>query len=110
MAEKPVTGRDVWGYVNTFKENQRDNVLRKILEVDILEKFLATTDGRLLLNSVVDRITDETMRIVSLAVAGGATAEIEHAALKINLAYDFMKNLATIAAEGGKHKENLQTK
>lgn len=104
------TNQELVEYISRFKDVQREYVLKQLLEVDLLAKFLATTEGRLIINKVVDGIANETMSIVSLAISGGKTAEIEQAALRINVAYDFMYALAKIASEGGAHKENMKKK
>jgi len=109
---KEWTNQDLQEYVNSgnFSENQRDNVLKEILEDGLIEKFLGTTEGRLILDKTVDLITSDTMLIVRLAVKGGSESEITHAALRINTAFNFMHGLAEIAVKGGEHIKRMKKK
>jgi hypothetical protein len=99
---------DLREYVGLFKERERENVLQQILESELLGKFLATTEGRLILDNVVDGITAQTMKIVSLSASGKNVDEIIDAARKISIAYEFMYGIATKATQGGDHVEAIK--
>jgi fatty acid/phospholipid biosynthesis enzyme len=104
------TNQDLIEYVSRFQDQQREYVLKQLLESDLLEKFLGTTEGRLMLNSVVDSIAAETGNIVRLATDGVAdnAEKMAHAALKINVAYNFMFNLAKMSEYGQTHVTKMK--
>jgi uncharacterized membrane protein YcjF (UPF0283 family) len=106
------TNQDLVDYISRFKDVQREYVLKQLLESDILAKFLGTTEGRLILNNVVDSITAETMNIVRLSTVGQLqdTAEIMQSGRKINAAYNFMYSIAKIAEDGQIHTEKMKKK
>jgi hypothetical protein len=107
--EKEWTGADLIKYVNSprFQETERDYVLKQILESEVLAKYLSTTEGRVIMGYVVDSIAANVMKIVSLASSGKDVKDIERAALDISLSYNFMYNLAKIAAKGQEHLDNM---
>lgn len=102
--------QDLMEYVQFFDERQKEAVLKKILEHDLLGSFLATSQGRLILDNVIDQIRDYTMRIVSLSVDGTEKNKdaIFDAALNIRVAYNFMYKIAAIADDGEKIEEQLK--
>jgi uncharacterized protein YejL (UPF0352 family) len=89
------------------KDSPRQAVLNQVTTNDLLAEFLGTTNGRLILGSVVDSITADVMNIVGLAVSGGKTDEVIQqivgSAQRINVAEKFMRGLATIASTGKQH-------
>jgi hypothetical protein len=113
MTEKEWTNEDLSNYITHFSENQREYVLKQILESELLQQFLGTTEGRLILNSVVDKIRDNTMKIVSLATKDCECPDtivdlIRAEAIEMNVAYDFMYAIADMATKGEKHKESIK--
>jgi hypothetical protein len=105
---KEWSNEELTNYVTNFSDEQRESVLKQILETELLQKFINTPDGRLILNSVVERIRDYTMLIVSLSVSGKPIEDIKEAALKINIAYDFMYSIAGMISKGDDHKKNMK--
>ena len=106
---KSWTNSDLVEYISLFKEKERENILKQILENDLLKKFLDTTEGRLILGHVIDSIAEQTMKIVRLCIDGNKEMEeIINAAQQISLAYNFMYKLANIALSGKTHEENLE--
>lgn len=101
-------------YVSLFKDNQREYVLKQILEAELLEKFLGTTEGRLILGNVVDSITADTVQIISLSIGNDSVSvkkdNIFAAAQRINVAYNFMYNLAAMVTKGKEHTESMKKK
>lgn len=104
------TNEELNNYLTFFSEVDRENVLKQVVEDELLGQFLSTTDGRLILGSVVDQITECTMRIVRLCNEGFTKnlEDIKQASLQINVARNFMRGLANIAMAGETHKENMQ--
>ena len=102
--------QDLSDYVSHFAGNQREYVLKEILESELLQKFLGTTEGRLILNNVVDSIRDNTMQIVGLSAEGfdKNADRIRQAALEINMAKKFMYRIAGTVQEGEKHIEHIK--
>jgi hypothetical protein len=99
-------------YVQFFDEAQKEAVLKSVTEHELIGAFMGTTEGRLILNNVVDQIRDYTMNIVSLSVDGSAknNDEITQAALNIRVAYNFMYKIASIAMQGEKIVSQLKKK
>lgn len=97
-------------YVQFFDDAQKEAVLKAITEHELLGKFLDSTEGRLILNNVVDQIRDYTMKIVSLSVDGAAKNEKEiiQASLNIRVAYNFMYKIASMAMQGEKIANQLK--
>lgn len=88
---------------------QKETVLTEIIKAGALEKYLATPEGRLMCDGVIDEIRDCTMSIVNLAVNGGddSIQQMSIAALKIRTCYNFMLRLANIAAKGIEHDNRM---
>ena len=107
---KEWTNDDLSNYVSFFTENQREYVLKEIFESELLQKFLNTTEGRLVLNNVVDSIRDYTMQIVALSVEGfdKNKEKIKQASLQINLAYKFMYQIAGTVTKGEEHSKKMK--
>lgn len=101
-------------YVSLFRDNQREYVLKQILESELLEKFLGTTEGRLILGNVVDSITADTIKIITLSIGDASETtkkdNIYAAAQRIKVAYNFMYNLAAMAVKGKEHTEIIKKK
>lgn len=112
MENRNWSNNDLSDYISNFSDVQRESVLKEILEAELLAKFISKTEGRLLLNSVVDQIRDLTMSIVSLSVDGfdENSDKIKQAALQINVAYDFMYKIANMVTTGDQHIKNIKPK
>ena len=97
-------------YVSHFADQQREYVLKEIFESELLQKYLGTTEGRLILNNVVDSIRDYTMQIVSLSAGDFEknADKIKQAALQINMAYKFMYQIAGTVQKGEEHSKNIK--
>lgn len=110
--DKQWTNEDLITYVSLFRDKERENVLKQILECDLLEKFLGTTEGRLILGYVVDEITANTMNIVRLAAENPTEniIKINAMALQINLLYNFIYKIAGMAVKGESHKKEITRK
>jgi hypothetical protein len=111
MQDKLWSNEDLINYVSLFKDQQREYVLKQILESDILARFMDTSEGRLILGTVVDDITANTMNIISAATSDKpdkSVPEITNYAREINVAYRFMHRLAEIATKGDAHAEGIK--
>ena len=110
--DKQWTNEDLITYIRLFKDKERESVLKQILECDLLERFLGTTEGRLILGYVVDEITENIRGIVKLATENPADniAKINSAALQIKLFYDFMYKIADMVFKGESHKKEMVKK
>jgi hypothetical protein len=105
--EKTWTNNELIEYISNFGDKRRDDVMKQILENDLLNKFLSTSEGRLIMGYVIDSITSNVMKIVNLASSGKEFKEIEKAAIDISLSYNFMYKLADIALKGKMHTEGI---
>ena len=99
-------------YKSCFREDEQDTILKVVVESELLKEFLDTTEGRLLLGKVMDSIESDLTQIINLAIGDASMTtkkdNIFAAAQRINVAYKFMHNLATMAAKGKEHTENMK--
>lgn len=105
------TNQELTEYIKRFTDVQRDDVLKQLLESDLIAQFFSKTEGRLILNNVVDSIATETMNIVRLCLDGHKKNldDINQAALKINTAYKFMYSIAKMAMDGQSHIDQMKS-
>jgi hypothetical protein len=113
MAEqdKRWTTEEISNYISGFPGEEKDSVMRELIGAKLLRQFLDTVEGKLLLDSTVDAIRDNTMKIVSLTINGfdKSIDEIRQAALQINVAYDFMYGIATQLNRGEDHEKRMKS-
>jgi len=113
MNSKEFSSYDLEEYVYKFaNEIERENVLKQILESDILAQVFETTEEKIVLNSCVDMIKDRTMAIVRLCISDKPDAikieDVTNMAMTINVTYNIMKNWATILSKVIEHKDNIK--
>jgi len=110
MEKREWTNEDLSNYIQFFPEGQRENVLNEIIESRLMQEYLGTTEGRIILGTVVDQIRDLTMQIVRDANDGfdKHRDDIRQAALMINLNYRFMYKIADIATKGTVHADAMK--
>jgi len=104
------SNEDLSNYITKFSDEQRESVLKQIVESELIQKFLDTTEGRLVLDGTVDLIRDCTMKIVSLSLNGFEKnlAEIKQSALQIDVAHKFMHRIASTVMSGEAHAEEIK--
>ena len=97
-------------YINNFTEHQRDNVLKQIVESELLEQVLSTSQGMVLLNGLVDDITNSVGLIVALSMGDDKDKlnKILNAAQIMAISYRAMMKWATMLTKGDEHKENIK--
>jgi hypothetical protein len=110
MEERTWNNQELSDYISLFPDVQRESVLKEILESKLLQDFLATTEGRLILGNVVDMIRDHTMQVVRASIDGfdKHVDEIRNSALQINIAYNFMYKIASMATKGEEHEKVIR--
>lgn len=99
-------------YINSSgftKDYQVDAVLKSLKSKQIIDGFLDTAAGSLLISSTVDGITQNMMSIISNCVSGSNDhwCEIEKAAMQINAAHEFLFFIKKILEEGKTIEKNL---
>lgn len=96
------TGQDILNYISRFNGDEREKIMKKIFEDDLLQKFLSTSEGRLLIGQVVDEITTKIFSLIDLASAGFEKNidAIRQVCLEIKIARSFMYRLAGIVDTG----------
>lgn len=100
-------------YIRLFDTSEaRENVVKELMASKILAEFLDTTHGRLVLNSTIDAVRSNMMKIVRACVNGPDEnyKDIVQAALQINVAFDFMHGIATMATRGEEHEKKMRVK
>jgi hypothetical protein len=108
--DKRWTNEEISNYISRFTDVERDNVIRELMSSKILRSFLDTTEGRLLLDSTVDSIRDQMMKIVRLSIEDSKknSDAIQQASLQINVAYDFIHGLAKTLTRGEEHESKMR--
>ncbi len=106
------TTEEISNYISRFTDVERDNVIRELMSSKILRSFLDTAEGKLLLESVVDSIRDQMMKIVRFSIEGFDVheKELRQAALQINVSYDFMHGIAKTLTRGEEHESRMKGK
>lgn len=105
-----MTHDELEGYINGFKEHQREAVYKQILDSEILEKAFSTSEGKLILNSAVDMITGNIIKILNICLDNGSEKAGELAqpcATEINTAYKMMTEWAKVLIRGNEHKNKI---
>lgn len=104
-------------YISKFDTAEaRESVVKELMTAKILSDFLETTHGRLVLNSTIDAVKSNMMKIVRLAVENADNSypdpsfinQIVQAALQINVAYDFMHGIVTMLTRGDDHEARMK--
>jgi hypothetical protein len=103
-----MTHDELENYINSFNEHQREAVYKHIIDSELLEKAFSTSEGKLILDSAVDLIASNVMKIVKEC---GNSAENEgllrDAAWEINTTYRIMTDWAKILIRGSEHKNKI---
>ena len=95
-------------YINSFQFHQREVVYKQILDSEILEKAFSTTEGKLILNSAVDIITGNILKILDACLEDEAAAKIYKYTDEVNLAHKMMTEWAKILISGNGHKTKMK--
>lgn len=104
------TTQDLQQYVSTFGNEYKEAVVKVILESDILEQWLSTTEGRLVVNNQVDSIASLLGKIIGFCKDGieKHKDEVNLSALKINLSFEFLYGIASMTVGGEQHKAAMK--
>ena len=108
--ERPrFTTEEISKYLEKFYTSEaRESVVKELVSSDILKRGLESPEGKLILANTIDLVRSNMMKIVRLAIDGGKTKDIEHCALQISLAYDFMCGIAGVLTKGEEHEKGLK--
>ena len=105
-----MTHDELENYINSFRENQRETVYKQIIDSDLLEKAFSTSEGKLILDSAVDLITSNVIKIVRQCAEvkpDKFETYVYPYAMEINIAYKLMTDWAKILIRGSEHKTNI---
>jgi hypothetical protein len=101
-----LTYDDIRNWGEMFSLTVTTSVIEKVVMNDILQRFLATSEGRAVMTKTIGTIRENVMSIVNNAISNDtdSTDRMKQAGLRINAAYDFMVGIANIVinAEGVK--------
>ena len=109
-----MTHDELEAYINNFAPNQREHVAKQIIDSELLRKAFETSEGKNILNSAVDLISQNVMKIVgncskTTDITGPATSqEVYNAAREINTTYKLMSDWAKILIRGAEHREKAE--
>ena len=113
MSEEKRWGtQELSDYIKDFSSEEKENIVKELVSSKILGDFLNTPQGKVILNSTIDSIRDNTMRIVQLSIEGAEVNcyKISQAALQINIAYKFMHGIASTMSIGEAHEKGMSKK
>ena len=93
-------------YISKISENSRDSVVESIMKARIIRKAMDTETGKALFNSAIDGIHRNIMTIVGSCTDSEdvQVEKIKKCATEVHVAYNMMKDWATIIKEGDKHE------
>jgi hypothetical protein len=101
-----LTYEDIRNWGETFSLTVTTSVIEKVVMNDVLQRFLATPEGRVVTNKTIGIIRENVMSIVNNAISNDVDSmdRMKQAGLRINAAYDFIVGIANIviSAEGVK--------
>ncbi len=98
-------------YINGFQHHQREAIYKQIIDSELLAKAFETSEGKQVLNSAVDLIASNVIKIVSLCNDNEGDefwSKIEHSSTEINVTYKLMTDWAKILIRGSEHKEKAE--
>lgn len=97
-------------YIQGFDAKNRDAVVEQIMKARIIRKAMETETGKALFNSAVDSISRKIMSIVGSCTDKEAdqTEKIRKTATEIHVAFNLLREWATIIVDGDKHEEVLK--
>jgi len=104
-----MTHDELEAYINNFAPNQREHVAKQIIDSELLRKAFETSEGKNILNSAVDLISQNVMLIVGNCDGGIAGHEqVMKSAHLINTTYKLMADWAKILIRGAEHREKAE--
>lgn len=97
-------------YTKGYNQAQKDAVIKSMLASDIINQFLSTPEGKVVCDTLIERIASLLLSIIELCDAGAEknVKELELAALKIKLTRDFILELASVAYQGDTIKMSIE--
>jgi len=98
-------------YINSFREIQREEIAKHIIDSELLREAFETSAGRMILNSAVDLITSNVIQIVrycSESPPNESITQIQPHAAEINTTHKLMTDWAKILIRGGEHKKKAE--
>ena len=97
-------------YISQFNQQNSDNVLKQILDSELLAKAFSIPEGKLILNSAVDLIATNVMKITAACLKDDCEyGKLMPIAYEINTAYKLMTEWARILIKGDEHKKKMST-
>ena len=85
-------------------------VLKQLTTAPVIERYLDTLEGAVMMDSIVELVRDSMMKIVKLSVAGFDLHqnEIKQAALQIAAGHKFMYSILTALADAKIHNDGIE--
>jgi len=105
----PFSHKDVERYVQYFNQETKDTVLRELLEVDCLKSAFESTEGKAVLNGLVDEIGDNVIKIIrECQKENGEYDDLYEYGKNINIAYRMLYRYALILQKGEAHIDIME--
>lgn len=97
-------------YTKGYSQTQKDAIIKSLLASDIINQFLSTPEGKVVCDTLIERISSLLGAILEYCDKGveANIQDIELAALKIKLTRDFILELASVAYEGDRIKLSIE--
>lgn len=102
---------DLESYIAGFHESNRDAIVAQILKSRLIKQAFETAAGKALFNSAIDEIAKKVMAILGSCTEkkkADQTEKIRRLATEVHVAYNLLRNWATIILEGEKHEEAMK--
>ena len=106
--EKRWTNQELNAYISRFESGEaKDNIIKELITAKIIREVLDTPEGKLILDTTIDGIRDNMMKIIRYCLIGQNQPEVQKAALEINVAYDFIHGIAVKLSRGDEHEKKM---
>jgi len=104
---------EVKQYIGSFDDNQRQVILKAIIDSELLAEAFESEHGKLILNNAVDLITNNILQIVRYCSDNPpqeAQKMVYPHAMEVNTVYKLMKDWALILIRGDEYKKRAERK
>lgn len=107
MFSKELSGHGLIEFMKTLPDYRRDTVLAQALKWDLLKRFIDQPGGKLIVNHIVDRMSDRLGDLMK-AVRDGDERVVTLCVNELKAYESVMHELATIAEDGMNIEEQIK--
>ena len=99
MFSKELSGHGLIEFMKTLPDYRRDTVLAQALKWDLLKRFLDRPEGKIIVNHIVDKISDRLGDLMKAVMSDDEKA-MRRCVHELKAYESVMHELATIAEDG----------